>query len=156
MTLFKEDTRVISTARSIDEINAAVEKGFGILLLPCNPSPPYLHTVSLYKHKMKGTYRLDLDPRLSYRDPGEYAQWQHALALEYYPPVFKEGFAAYLIPADLEIGERVWLEDLIEDFLGCVSGQGLGETRLQNAYARWNGSAFDIEYDTQNVGVIIG
>ena len=40
-------------------------------------------------------------------------------ALEIFEP-----FAAYLIPRDLKAGERVFVEDLIEDFVGGEWNQG--------------------------------
>ena len=156
MPIFEDDARIIYTARNLEDINAAVKEGLRIYLLPCNPSPPFEYKVSVYQHKTLGTYRLDLDPRLRYRNPEMYHQWRHALALNYYPPLFENAFAAYLIPADLKVGERVWLDDLIEDLLGSVSGQGLGRMRLSSAYARWNGRTFEIEYDKNNVGLTVG
>ena len=122
----QEDTRIIYTARTINEINKAVDLGQKIVLKACNPSPPFEYTVSLFRHKTEGTYLFDLDPRDSYSDPEYFYAWEHALTLDYYPPLFKNAFAAYLIPTDLKVGERVWLDDLIEDLLGEVSGQGLG------------------------------
>lgn len=156
MPIFENDARIIDTARDLETINAAVQADLRILLLPCNPNPPFEYTVSVFQHKTKGTYRLDLDPRLRYRNPQEHQQWRHALSLNYYPPLFKNAFAAYLIPADLKPGERVWLDDLIEDLLGSISGQGLGRIRLKSAYARWTGRAFEIEYDKEKVKLTIG
>jgi hypothetical protein len=156
MPIFEDDARIIYTARNLEDINAAVKEGLRILLLSCNPSPPFEYKVSVYKHVTQGTYRLDLDPRLHHWNPQEFWQWRHALALNYYPPLFKNAFAAYLIPADLSVGERVWLDDLIEDLLGTISGQGLGCHRLESAYARWNGRSFAIEYDKKRVGLTVG
>lgn len=156
MPIFEDDARIIDTARTLDDINKAVDLGFQIVLKACNPSPPFERTISLFRHKSLETYRLDLDPRESYRDPKNFHSWEHVLALAYYPPLFENAFAAYLVPPDISLGERVWLDDLIEDLLGEVSGQGLGSYRLNQAYARWNGKDFDIEYSEDHVGFSIG
>jgi hypothetical protein len=156
MTFYQDDARIICTARTMDAINEAVALGSQIVLKACDPSPPFETTVSIFRHKKLGTYRYDLDPREAYRNPESYHQWEHILALDYYPPQFKNAFAAYLVPSDIAYGERVWLDDLIEDLLGAQSGQGLGRYRLRQAYARWNGEDFDIEYSEDDVDLVIG
>ena len=153
---YNQDARKIKTARSIKAINKAVKQGFKILLKACDPSPPFEYTPSIYRHKDTGEYQFDLDPRDQSRDPVRFFNWEPVLDLEYDPPLFKEAFAAYLLPSDLEIGERVWIDDLIEDLEGPVSGQGLGCTRLESAYAVWQGDAFEIAYDPNSQWLIIG
>lgn len=151
-----ENARTIYTARSIEDINKAVALGAQIVLKACDPSPPFERTVSVYRHKARGTYCLDLDPRDAYRASESYHQWEQVLVQDYCPPQFENPFAAYVVPSDIAPGERVWLDDLIEDLLGHISGQGLGRERLHQAYARWNGQDFDIEYSEDHVGLSIG
>ena len=63
----------------------------------------------------------------------------------YYPHQFPSPYAAYLIPDDIEIGEWVYLEDLIEDFVGASWNQG-DKYRLESSEAMWNGKDFEIPY----------
>ena len=63
----------------------------------------------------------------------------------YYPYHFPSTFAAYLIPADIEIGERVLLEDLIEDRIGQTWNQG-DTYRLDSCEAVWDGSDLKLKY----------
>jgi hypothetical protein len=46
----------------------------------------------------------------------------------------------------LKIGERVLLEDLIEDLVGIEWNQG-DTYRLERCEAIWNGSDFELQYD---------
>ncbi len=55
----------------------------------------------------------------------------------------------YLVPVDIKVGERVVLEDLIEDYIGSYINDI--PYRLKQCEAVWNGKDFDIDYD----GVII-
>ncbi len=76
--------------------------------------------------------------------------------IDYYPYHFKSPFAAYLIPGDIEVGERVFVEDLIEDYVGCVMPKG-DTYRLESCEAIWNGEDLEIQYDARkNVTVFIG
>lgn len=52
-------------------------------------------------------------------------------------------FAAYLIPKDLEIGEHVFLDDIIEDYIGSEWNQG-DKYRLDFGDAIWTGEKFEI------------
>jgi hypothetical protein len=64
----------------------------------------------------------------------------------YYPYHFESPFAAYLIPKDLQIGETVFLEDLIEDFVGGSWNQG-DKRRSSSCKAVWDGKEFILQYD---------
>ncbi|MGI8738173.1 MAG: hypothetical protein ACR2KU_00525 [Gammaproteobacteria bacterium] len=65
----------------------------------------------------------------------------------YYPDNFPSPFAAYLVPRDIEIGERVFIEDLIQDYIGASWNQG-DRYRLKGCEAVWNGKDFDIKYES--------
>jgi hypothetical protein len=63
----------------------------------------------------------------------------------HYPRVSEHHVAAYLLPSDLAVGERVYLTDLIEDRIWFYNH--LGKTqRLPSAYATWDGETFQIEW----------
>ncbi len=72
----------------------------------------------------------------------------------YYPYNFKSPFAAYLVPSSIKKGERVILEDLIEDYVG-KSWQG-NSYRLLSAEAVWNGKKFEIDYSDSDANVTFG
>lgn len=58
-------------------------------------------------------------------------------------------FAAYLISKDIKIGERVFIEDLIEDYIGASWSQG-DTYRLDSCEAIWNGTDLEIQYDPRS------
>jgi hypothetical protein len=74
----------------------------------------------------------------------------------FYPYNFKNPFAAYLIPPDLQVGETVMLEDLIEDIVGSTWNQG-DTYRLKSCKAVWDGKEFILQYNPDNaMQTIIG
>ena len=74
----------------------------------------------------------------------------------YYPYTFNSPFAAYLIPKDIKTGERVFIEDLIEDYIGASWNQG-NTYRLDSCEAIWNGTDLEIQYDPKaNNSIFIG
>jgi hypothetical protein len=52
--------------------------------------------------------------------------------------------AAYLLPANIRFGERVYLEDLIEDRVGSAWNQG-DRHRAMSGFALWKGSRLELE-----------
>ncbi len=74
---------------------------------------------------------------------------------DFYPHVTDEPFAAYLIPPDLEVGERVYVEDLIEDFVGARWNQG-DVYRLSEAEAIWTGTDLQIDYEDGQFQTFVG
>ena len=63
----------------------------------------------------------------------------------YYPYTFKSPFAAYLIPKNIKVGERVFVKDLIEDYVGSSWNQG-NAYRLKSCDAIWDGNDLIIQY----------
>jgi len=59
---------------------------------------------------------------------------------------FSSPFAAYLIPKDIKMGERVLLADLIEDYMGASWNQG-DTYGLESCEALLNGKDLEIQYD---------
>ena len=76
-------------------------------------------------------------------------------SVSYYPYHFEHAIAAYLLPPDIKKGERVWLEDVIEDIVAKSWNQGV-TSRLHAAKAIWNGEDFEIQFKPKDVIRIIG
>ena len=55
-------------------------------------------------------------------------------------------YAAYLVPANLFIGQKVFLEDLIEDYPGITRKNNYGSVtdRATFGFAIWNGKDLEI------------
>lgn len=133
--------RQIETARSLDAINTAVKAGFRTVLKAACPAPPFYTQDVLMRHRDTGLYQLK-----SYLKPKIDAAWQTVKHLRYCPPRFAKPFAAYVVPEDIQIGERVYIADVIEDLLGSIDSETGSELRLNHTYGRWNGKDFYLEH----------
>jgi hypothetical protein len=133
--------RVIQTARDLESINEAASSGFKPLIKKLEPSGEIRTKYCVVQHAVTGKievlydYRSDIDP-----DFEIVIDWSF-----YYPYHYKSPYAAYLIPIDIKIGERVILEDLIEDYAHASWNQG-DTYRLKSCEAIWNGKTFDIQF----------
>ena len=109
-----------------------------------NPSKAIRSKFSLYQHNLTGEIEVIHDYRSHIRANFKcIIDWTH-----YYPHVFPSPFAAYLIPKDIQIGEHVWLEDVIEDFVEAEWNQG-SAFRLRSCEAIWTGKDLDIQFDPE-------
>ena len=142
-TLFERELRVIKTARSESAINKAARNGFFPLIKKVESSEEIRSKYAILQNKKTGNIEVIGDLR-DFGGDGDYEQIIDFTY--YYPHHFKSPFAAYLIPKDINVGERVYLEDLIEDYIGSSWNQG-DIYRLEGCEAIWNGKDFDIQYD---------
>ncbi len=138
--------RLIKTARDEQSINEAAALGFRPLVKKVVPSDKIQSKYAVFQHKKSGKIEVTSDFRGTLTEREE---WEMVVNWTfYYPNKFPEPFAAYLLPSDLEVGERVWLEDLIEDYVGAVWNQG-NVYRLNAAEARWTGNDLEVLYDPE-------
>jgi len=138
--------RVIKTARDKDSINKAAKNGLKPLIKKVKPSDEIRSKFSVVQNKTTGIIEIIGDYRMGFSsdENGEFEtviKWTH-----YYPYNFKSPFAAYLIPKDIKVGERVYIEDLIEDYIGASWNQG-DTYRLESCEAIWSGTDLEIQYD---------
>lgn len=150
-----QSLRVIKTARDRADINYAATKGYKPLIKKVEPSEEIRSKYSVIQNKKTGTIQVISDYR-SEIDTGPDSDFETVIGwTDYYPHTFKSPFAAYLIPADIEIGERVFIEDLIEDYIGGSWNQG-DVFRLKSAEAIWNGTDLVIQYAPENRRDFVG
>ena len=135
--------RIIETARNEDAINNAVDRGFKALVKPVIPSEDIKSKLAVYQNKHTGRIIVSGDFRYTFDRDENYETVMDFTY--YYPHSFESPFAAYLVPKNIEVGERVFLEDLIEDIVGHCWNQG-NAYRLESCEAIWNGENFDIQY----------
>lgn len=138
--------RVIKTARDMDSINKAAKSGFKPLIKKVEPSDKIRSKYSVVQNKKTGEIEIVGDYRVRFyaddnNDFETVIDWTF-----YYPHSFKSPFAAYLIPNDIKVGERVFIEDLIEDYIGASWNQG-DTYRLESCDAIWNGTDLEILYE---------
>lgn len=138
--------RIINTARDKNSINKASKNGFKPLIKKVEPSDKIRSKYSVVQNTKTGEIEIVGDYRGGFlsNDSDEFVtviDWTF-----YYPHNFKSPFAAYLIPNDITVGERVYVEDLIEDYIGASWNQG-DTYRLESCEAIWNGTDLEIQYD---------
>ncbi len=161
-------TRVIKTARTRNAINLAASRGFWPLVKRVVSSHGHISSYCrVWQHRESGEIVVQTDIRYTGIE-GNYTEWDMLFRAEDdegstrsngdlgYDASnhFPEPFAAYLVPEDIEIGEEVFLEDVIENFIGS---RHHGSYRLSSVAAVWDGSDFVIDYDEQrDVAMYIG
>ena len=138
--------RVIKTARTEKTINNAALKGFKPLVKKVQKSDKIFSKYAVFQNINTGEIEVVGDYRYNYRtqNMSEFItviDWTF-----YYPYNFKSQFAAYLIPKDIQVGERVFIKDLIEDYVGTSWNQGY-TYRLESCEAIWNGNDLEIQYN---------
>ncbi len=133
--------RVIKTARTTDEINEAARNGLWPVVLPVERNNRITSWVAVYQNPETGEIQTSGDMRWA-------PAGTRVVNVRYYPHHFRNPFAAYLVPKDLPPGEEVWLEDVIEDVVGIWGNQG-HTYRLESAPARWDGTRFEILFDSE-------
>ncbi|QXV66101.1 hypothetical protein INP83_03120 [Mucilaginibacter sp. 21P] len=145
--------RIITTARGIEAINEAVQNGYQPLIKPVMPLPEIKAKFAILRDTETGQYEVAND----FRALG-YSATTKEIVLDftsYYPYHFENPFAAYLIPNDVQIGERVYLIDLIEDVIGVRWNQG-DTYRVQGSEAIWDGKDFVLDHQPSTGSAIVG
>jgi len=143
-----DNIRIVKTARDKKSINEAASKGLQPLLKKVVPSSEIRSKYAVIQNKKTGEIEVIGDYRIFFELEGNPDLVTVIDWTEYYPHNFASPFAAYLIPKDIQIGERVFIEDLIEDFVGATWNQG-GTFRLESCDAIWNGKDLEIQYNPQ-------
>lgn len=106
-----ENLRVIKTARTENAINKAAKAGLRPLVRRVVRSEEITSKFAVYQNSLTGEIQVVYDFRSFPKEGFEVVVgWTR-----YFPEVFPNPYAAYLLPRDIVAGERVFLEDLIED-----------------------------------------
>ena len=148
-TINKNNLRVINTARDEESINKAAEEGFMPLIKKLEPLKEFRKKYSVRQSDVNGKIQVETDSwGDEFDQDARIYQFGNTCPIPftyYYPYHFPSPFAAYLIPKDINLNERVFLQDLIEDYIGEHWLYG-DVYRLDSCEAIWNGKDFDIQY----------
>ena len=142
--------RVIKTARNKEAINQAAREGFWPLVKPVKPSPDIKRKFAVLQDPNSGEVQVVNDFRATSGDMTTAIDFTF-----YYPHHFGAPYAAYLIPKDLQMGERVFIEDLIEDIVGSTWSQG-DTYRLESCEAIWDGNDFQVQFEKSRLPIVVG
>ena len=153
----KKDNSDLPTIRSAfgeNEINEAVSKGNIPLVKWVHQNNHRLRMKTIvYQHEETGEVYVTHD----YRDNPKDSQFKKVLEKIHYPHRRTSPVGAYLVPKDLKVGERVYLEEVLDDLIGEVYNQG-DFSRLKGCTAVFLGfdKGFALEYDESDVVEVIG
>jgi hypothetical protein len=145
--------RIIKTARSLDEINQGISDGFIPLIRKVEPSDKIRVKYALYQNLITDEFKEINDYRSEFSLDDNYMEvisWD-----SYYPYKFESPYAAYLIFKDIKEGEKVIVEDVIEDIVGSIWNQG-DSFRLQSCEAIWNGEDLELIYEEPTEPTMVG
>jgi len=145
----KSSLRKIKTLRTRKEIKDAQKAGYRVLKQKVKPSKEIRVTDIYIKDLTTGEVYTTIDDWESSKKNKKEIKRK-----TYYPYKFPSKVAAYLLPDDLQVGERVILEDLIEDIVG--ESHAWGTYRLDSAEAIWNGKKFVVDCNSYEVSISIG
>jgi hypothetical protein len=142
----------IATGRSEGEINKAIGNGFVPVFRDVTPCSELNKRFRILQNRSNKEIFVDKgNPNRGWKRGIDDAElWEVIVPWqEYYPHHFDSPYAAYLIPRGLEVGQKVVLNDVIEDYY--VGDRPFGRTGLTNRCgsleAVWNGRDLEIDYD---------
>lgn len=155
-----EQLPVVRTARTLVAIQDAFKRGFRPLIRKGGPTSEVGPKCQLWQRRDTGEVWASGDFRSSpWTDLPEQTPedaWHVVADWFHYRPDWPFPFAAYLLPPGLELGARVFLEDLIEDIPLVYWNQG-DSYRLLSANATWVGDEFEVERDSSDlVSMVVG
>lgn len=141
----------IETGRTEDEINKAIGNGFTPIFRDVTPSPRLNKRFRILQNRNNKEIFVDKgNPNRGWKREIDDAElWEVIVPWqEYYPHHFDSPYAAYLIPPRLKVGQKVVLNDVIEDYY--AGNRPAGRTGLTNRCgsleAVWNGEDLEIDY----------
>jgi hypothetical protein len=143
--------RIIKTLRGKEEIKNAINSGQKVLKQKVEPLENIRVTDLHIKDKKTG--EITIEPYSIHTLADDDSKYEIVKKATYYPYKFPPT-AAYLLPDDLKIGEKVILEDLIEDIVGA--SHAWGTYRLDSAEAVWDGEKFIVDCDSYDVEISFG
>lgn len=154
--------RVIKTARSLLALQEGVDRGYRPLFRPNLESGRIHQKWAVVYDRKTGELRAGSDARMGIPFSQEgMDEWYGKGAGTVLGGDFGRAaspLAAYLLPPDLCPGERVFLEDLIEDRVGAAWNQG-HTYRASSGWAVWNGTDLELEQaedDNSRVLEVVG
>lgn len=149
----EHDLAVVRTARGPEAMEHASRSGYRLVLKQVRSTEDeggpekYL----LYQNPETSEIRAIGDYRSMDVDPG----FEPVGGWFWHNPELPFPYAAYLVPHDVPVGARVFLEDIIEGRWIETWNQGNGVRQLSGP-AVWNGSDFDLEPVRSDIQPVIG
>lgn len=135
---------VVRTVRSLPAMEDGFQRGFRIVVKRTGPVSDIGAKYKVYQHKLTGEVWWTGDFRAECPPDGTSDEWEPVADWFHHRADWPFPLAAYLVPRGLKRGQRVYLEDVIEDVPIAYWNQGDSD-RLVSAKAVWNGDDFEFE-----------
>lgn len=139
-----ENLPVIRTARSLQAMEDAFQRGFRVVVKQAGPVSDIGSKYKVYQHRLTGEIWWTGDYRTEAPSHSSVADWELLADWFHHRPDLPFPFAAYLVPRGLKAGSRVYLEDVIENVPIAFWNQGDSD-RLVSCKASWDGDEFELE-----------
>lgn len=140
---------VVKTCYATDELNEAVQIGHQVCVLQIKESRDLKLKGLLLRNRQSGEYRLVSDRTMfvQYGNVIEYPdeEWETIHEVKGYArnrPA-SQGWGAYILPLGIRSGDRVYIEDLIEDIVADSFWYSVHPA--VDAEGVWNGTSIDID-----------
>ena len=148
--------RLVRTARTLEEINQGAKDGYIPLVKKVEPSKKIKSKYCIYQNVLSDEI-VEVNDFRSVHQFESNLEWRMVIDwTSYYPYRYELPYSAYLVPSDIEVGEKVVLQDVIEDLVGMRFNQG-DVYRLESCKATWNGTDFVLDYDPKkDISIAIG
>ena len=155
-----ENLRIVETVDSEDDLNKAIENGHVTLFRKIERNPKLYSRCLLLRNYRSGLYQ-EVPSRSFYsRRAGKQefpeSEWECMHRYDHYHRHRRadKAWAAYVLPLLPVVGERFYIEDIIEDIF--VQGFWYKPISADNAEAVWNGQDLEIDEAQFAKGHIVG
>jgi hypothetical protein len=146
---------VIKTARSLPAMVDAQARGYRLVIRRTEQSGRVGSKYIVFQHNVTGELWWSGDFRSRSPDRGSEGEWRLVADWFYHRPDMPFPLAAYLVPQGLKAGQRVLLEDLIEDVGSEYWNQG-DSRRLLSSAAVWRGDDFELDLGSAAIPRMVG
>lgn len=141
-----ENLPVVRTARSFAAMQDGISRGDRLQIMPAGPTSNIGDIYSAIRNISTGNIIYQRGTTHGRDGLTEDHDWEFISEGFLHRPGQTFPFAAYLIPADVLPGQRVFVEDLIEDVISFKSNNG-DSTRRNSCSAIWLGYQLKLEDD---------
>lgn len=145
----QDDLPVVKTCYHVFELNEAIKAGHQICIVQVTENPKLRLAGLLLRNKFSGDYEV-VSARRMYVQYGKieefsHEEWETVHEITGYARAKKasSGWGAYVLPFGTNIGDRVYIEDLIEDIFAYQFWYSVAVA--SDAVGIWNGSKIEID-----------
>lgn len=141
---------VVKSCFDTRSLNMAIEAGHQTCIVQVEINPKLKLSGLLLKNKATGVFEVvssrNMQAQYTRTIEYTYEEWQTVAEVSGYARNRRatSGWGAYIIPIGVQVGERVYIEDLIEDVVASGFWHSVGAAA--DAEAIWTGQALEIDH----------